>query len=444
MKGKILLAFIQVGSRLQGTFRLELPPVVENFLSSVKVFEFIDVFSVLTKYISCAYPTDYFTKVYVQTIGPLSLLALLYFVFVKTKEPTFFDLLLFVSFVVYPSSSGVLIQYFDCYPVWHGPRGSGSTSYLLMDPSIKCTDDKWIVMAIVYVLPMTAIFVVGFPAYYAKLVFVDRKLINPKCPNQRLVTRLGNIKNKVVSSQTALKLALGDCFGLHLDAAELDVLFSHWSRNENGDPSPVTYSQLSQLFEFGRDYEAWSLASQALREGGGTDNTVVAEPAPVLHSAPPALRAKIQAHAIRAHQIVVTKAKSDKERWAIRAREGDERVQRSAFLWKAYRPKFFWFEVFDMFRKFLLTGLPLILTANVGNSEELSLAVGLLASMLGMAAYAAASPFADQQDSLLMLPAQMQTTITVCHVQSVHLLVLLNHHAHPWPADGRRNAHEIR
>ena len=33
--------------------------------------------------------------------------------------------------------------------------------------------------------------------------------------------------------------------------------------------------------------------------------------------------------------------------------------------------------------------------------------------MLGMAAYAAASPFADQQDSLLMLPAQMQTTITM-------------------------------
>jgi hypothetical protein len=42
-----------------------------------------------------------------------------------------------------------------------------------------------------------------------------------------------------------------------------------------------------------------------------------------------------------------------------------------------------------------------------------ALAVGLLASMLGMAAYAVATPFADQQDSLLMLPAQMQTTITM-------------------------------
>ena len=65
------------------------------------------------------------------------------------------------------------------------------------------------------------------------------------------------------------------------------------------------------------------------------------------------------------------------------------------------------------FRQFLLTGLPLILNTLLPNADELSLAVGLLASILGMAAYAAASPFADQQDSLLMLPAQMQTTITM-------------------------------
>jgi hypothetical protein len=66
-----------------------------------------------------------------------------------------------------------------------------------------------------------------------------------------------------------------------------------------------------------------------------------------------------------------------------------------------------------MFRKFLLTGLPLILNTMFPNSDGLSLAVSLLASMLGMAAYAAASPFADQQDTLLMLPSQMQTTITM-------------------------------
>lgn len=66
MKVKILLAFIQVGSRLQGTFRLKMPPVVKSFLSSMQVLEFFDVFSMILKYVSCAYPTDYYTKVYTQ------------------------------------------------------------------------------------------------------------------------------------------------------------------------------------------------------------------------------------------------------------------------------------------------------------------------------------------------------------------------------------------
>jgi hypothetical protein len=66
MKVKILLGFIQVGSRLQGTFRLKMPLEVKNFLSSVQILEFVDVFSMILKNVSCAHPTDYYTKVYVQ------------------------------------------------------------------------------------------------------------------------------------------------------------------------------------------------------------------------------------------------------------------------------------------------------------------------------------------------------------------------------------------
>ena len=148
------------------------------------------------------------------------------------------------------------------------------------------------------------------------------------------MARLGNIKNKAISSQATLKLALGDYFGLHLEAAELGVLFSHWSRDEHGNPAPVTYSWLSQLFDYGRSYEEWC---KARKEGGSAGAMVATEPAPMLHSAPTGLREKMQVHAIRAHQIVITKAKSEKEAWAIRAREGDERAQRSAFLWKVAR-----------------------------------------------------------------------------------------------------------
>jgi hypothetical protein len=37
MKIKILLAFIQVGSRLQSTFRLSMPPLVKFFFGNIQV-----------------------------------------------------------------------------------------------------------------------------------------------------------------------------------------------------------------------------------------------------------------------------------------------------------------------------------------------------------------------------------------------------------------------
>ena len=44
MKVKILLAFVQVGSRLQGTFRIKIPSMAKNFFTGVQVLEFFDVF----------------------------------------------------------------------------------------------------------------------------------------------------------------------------------------------------------------------------------------------------------------------------------------------------------------------------------------------------------------------------------------------------------------
>ena len=403
-----------------------------KFFSQIQLLEFFDVFSVLLKAASCAYATSYYTKVYVQvrhepqiltslahkagafcfmrqTAGPLFVLGLLFLAFVKTKEPAFYDLLLFVSFVVYPTSSATLIQYFDCYPVWHGVAGTQRTNYLLKDPSIKCTDEKYLSQALFYVLPMTAVFLVGFPLYYAKLVWGDRAFINPKPPTTRTVSRLRGMQNKVIPSEPHLKYALGQHFGLWgLNNTEVSVLYHHWSAD-----GPVLTHRLVELFEYGQSYEKWSKMQSAAKEHRHTARNAAVEPAPTLRSSPLAVREKLQAHAIRAFVAAKTRSKTDRERWAMHAREGDERAQRSAFLWKAYRPKFYWFEVFDMLRKFLLTGLPLILNSMFPNSSSISLAVGLLASVFGMAAYATASPFADYQDSVLMLPAQLQVTVTM-------------------------------
>jgi hypothetical protein len=346
MKVKILLSFVQVFSRLQTTFRIQLPAAVKEFLSFCQVFEFFDVFSVILKAASCAHRTDYYTKVYVQTLGPLAVVGLLFLAFARTRKSYFFDLLLFVSFIVYPSSSATLIQFFDCYVAWPGVKGTKGIRFLLSDPSILCTDDRYIQLSIFYVLPMAAVFVVGFPVCYAVLIWRDRKFIRPKCPTLAVLSKLGSIQSNVIASEHALSLGLGEYLGLNLTKSELELVFSHWSRPPNDSISPalVKFDKILKLIDFGEQHEAWS-----------QKNHQVSGPMPVLQGVPPEVHDEMRIHAIRAYTAANTRSKAEREKWTMHAREDDERAHRSAFLWKAYRPQYYWFEVFDMFRK---VGLP--------------------------------------------------------------------------------------
>ena len=355
--------------------------------------EFCDVFSLIMRQLSCSMESNYYSKVYAQTLGPLAILLFLYFMFMQTKQSAYFDMLLFVSFIVYAPTSAILIQYFDCYPAWHGGKGTEMTKYLLMDPSIKCTDDKYILQAVTYVLPMCVVFVIGFPMYYATLLWADRHTIKPKSPSPRFQAKLKSARNKVIPSEAVLKLALADYLGYHPTKAELEVLFSFWShqttkadearersssvlaitttvsaaskwqaklkskdaaKDDKGGSEgnkklavgkvPIKYAQLEMLIDFGeRHFE--------FRKRKADGSAGVNEIAPVLENVPPALRHSMQAASIRAYATVITASLADRERWVIQSREGDERPQRSGFLWKAYRPQYYWFEVFDMLRK---------------------------------------------------------------------------------------------
>jgi hypothetical protein len=363
MKVKILLAFVQVGSRLQGTFRIKMPKMTKKFFTGIQVLEFFDVFSLIMRQAACSMDSSYYSKVFAQTLGPLFMLVTLYILFAKTKQAAYFDLLLFVSFIVYAPTSAVLISYFDCYPAWHGGKGTGVSMYLLADPFIKCTDEKYLQMAILYVLPMCFVFVVGFPLYYATLLWADRATIMPKSPNPRFQIRLKSARNKVIPTEAVLKLALAEYFGFHPTKAELEVLFSYWSHQggnkleearaaasfqttgttagaavkwqsklqagaaaaavavartaaetggKDGAAKPakagagvgkcaIKYAVLSELFEFGARHHDFVKR----RAGGAAGQNEIA---PVLENVPPALRSTMQSSAIRAYATVVTKS----------------------------------------------------------------------------------------------------------------------------------------
>jgi hypothetical protein len=102
-----------------------------------------------------------------------------------------------------------------------------------------------------------------------------------------------------------------------------------------------------------------------------------------------------------------------RDAWAHKQREHDPSIQHLGFLWGGYRPKLWWFEVFEMMRKFLMTGAPILLNLAFGASEYLSVAYGMLVTVLTTAVYALGDPYLNKVDALLLLPGQFEVFLSL-------------------------------
>jgi hypothetical protein len=339
MKVKILLAFVQIGSHLHTTFRIKLPLDAMKFFRWIQFFD-LNFMRLILRYCACEYDGGYYTTVLTSTLAPLVVLG---FLFLRKQ----YDFLLFFSFIVYAPTSQVLIKYFDCYQAWHGGKDTPPTKYLLHDPSIKCTDDTYISMRI-YVQCMVGLYVVGLPCGYACLLWFDRKTIRPTAPNARSKEQLVRKQKIMIPSKGELKLALAEYFGYFPTPPELEELYSYWAREgiarghdqanvaEKGFvpvQTSIKYSHLVELFHYGELHGEWEKRNQNATAGLDEPGNV-SQAAPVLENVPPALTGAIGVAAIRAQATVVTKSAKDREIWAMRCRELDQRPQRSGFLWK--------------------------------------------------------------------------------------------------------------
>jgi hypothetical protein len=102
-----------------------------------------------------------------------------------------------------------------------------------------------------------------------------------------------------------------------------------------------------------------------------------------------------------------------RDAWAHKQREHDPSIQHLSFLWSGYRPKLWWFEVFEMARKFLMTGAPILITLAFGETEYLSVAYGMLVTTLTTAVHALGDPYLNKVDALLLLPGQFAVFLSL-------------------------------
>jgi hypothetical protein len=96
--------------------------------------------------------------------------------------------------------------------------------------------------------------------------------------------------------------------------------------------------------------------------------------------------------------------------WSHLMRVNDPTIQHLAFLWQGYTPECWWFEVFEMARKFLMNGAPILLML-VTSNHEIEVAYGLLITGLTSMVHALRSPYLSSADQSLLLLSQLAVFI---------------------------------
>jgi hypothetical protein len=93
--------------------------------------------------------------------------------------------------------------------------------------------------------------------------------------------------------------------------------------------------------------------------------------------------------------------------------ELEERALQLGFLYRAYIPSMWYFEIAEMFRKFALTGLPMLTRLVTTESSHIELVYGIMFVFISSLVYAGTPPYIFKADQFLMLPTQFVLTLTL-------------------------------
>jgi hypothetical protein len=321
---RLLVGFVQVVSRVASTYRLTFPPEVEKFLRSLCFFE-LDLFQVFQfmptcYYYSLSYEWSLFCKVGLPLVLFLCIVLLDLSEYVKRdrveaggRRLTFsYFIFLLGSFFLFPSFCDSLFTFFDCRKYEDGQ------TYLVVQPERKCTDavyeesKPWVVLASFFVPGGILLFI--FTELYR-----HRNELYPSWARRAESIRSKQLLNNP-AAQKAVQRGYEDCFGPQL--SERNCCQSRQCvKRKRQDTSALVA-------------EVWDERKARL-----------------------GVRA--------AHDWV-------QDTYRQRTTDTNQPMphHKLFFLYAAYKPRYFWFEAYEMLRKFLLTGLPHLTRLGSDTSSE--------------------------------------------------------------------------
>jgi len=417
-KSRIALGFVQVLTRLGMAFNFTLPPSVRDFFRSLTILEIFDVFAVGSATMNCVgdEPVNYLRKIQFQTVGALAVVLLLGSAWAVHKKirSLITDFFLIFTFVIYPSMMTLLFTWFGCSAYEDGRE------YLTVDTSILCKTtsyDFWSPIVGIFIV----IFTVGIPSFYLLMLWPVRKIVKPK--TKPGLTKLDKEKEQLrLRDEMSAKHKAIDAFFEAKSAEEkeeaLEIkvlpLFEKTLSDGEGDEGkeagrvvgiqsitgPSQNAVVSPVMELPSTSE---FVAETLR-GLHTEAEVTEAP-----QDPQLLKQRMQL--LRA---LVTTQRTERmsHKQLVKQYLREERAMQMAFLWAGYKPRYWYLEIVEMVRKFLLTGVPLILTTYGGNDAITNL-YGTLVVGLSAMLYSGNDAYRAAADRYLMMPTQFVLLVTM-------------------------------
>jgi uncharacterized membrane protein YczE len=457
-KFRILVGFCQVASRVADCFTLSFPPQVLVFLESLVVFEFVDIFRFLVVP-NCLFKISYYSRIMLVVCLPLGVALLAYafsgYMWCKPKDKSkfkiavakssfvtrvravrdsksrwLFEVALLLAFTCLPSFCQTLYTYFDCKLYEDGK------TYLVVDPSIECHDDTYKVVMGVFAAPLAVLaplLIIGF--YVLELWRWRGKLLPPvsrpedlyehtlaAIPSNALVAEMHEIhaavrearKTQVAKDALAAIVAMqaryrgiqsrtrctedsitGFIVNMSEVAAKEEAKRAKSRRlswREKRQRLQSTIEKNKVKIPRRLSYKVENAEERAMKKGDVGVSVVQVRAAFERQE-----QAKGRAHAIEWLQLLVRATYTD--------------IRHLEFLFMAYRPEYFWFEAFELMRKFLLVGFPLLTQLASTTKTE---ALWGTCIMCGLLVYVSSlDPFIRRSNQRLTIPVYTQLVVTM-------------------------------
>ena len=385
---KILMSYAQIVSGFSFNYQLRFPV---NFNAAMRWFSLANIDFLTLAPMGCVVSVNYHVTLLGYTIAPLVVcavfVALYRFLATRTYENEaknnsknkVFNMFLVFTYLILPTTSTKVLNTFNCDHL------DGGDQVLKSDLSIDCKTTTHKVFE-VYAIVMSVVFPFGIPLMYAVMLYKSRHFLDPgqdKMVNTTIVQLVIETADEDTGEGKETKTV--QILGYLVEEVAV----------ERAIATAINSGQVINPLSFNGGFREKHLLLHEHVQG--TKNVIrqfwhkKTEPGGIEQQ-------------ILGIEVILDEEGALKE--AIRRREelekGHPELARMKFLFEAYEPRCWWFEVFETLRRLILTGGQIFLKP--GTASQIIL--NILICMVSMRIYAKFEPFIDFNHDRLAEAAQ--------------------------------------